>query len=485
MIFILFGVLFSYCSILYSEVSDKRMQNKIVLGVSVGESFAEFSLVQNPASFSTMKVLAQKRSYIPREGLKNSLQQFLIQNKETTPEAAFFGLRFLEKLLDYRLGGSVAQLVTEGFENWAQLRSESSDLQPLSSPELIFSIQERISVRGEVVKPLALEQLTAITEKMKAAECKRICIHFLHSNTNPAHENQAATFFREQGFEVFVPEKTENSDEVSRWRKNTLNASISSTFVELKENILEACKDILPSEKIYFLTGDGKLFQEEGDKRLSSIFAADAAMATVCGGAKADILYLGLEKFSLLSCQKWNTSWQSAWGLVENSQPYMKSLSLQPTAGLALNAFSHLDFTSQVEGWEPGPMTFGRGQKPTFMDLWSESADVQAIDGLKDRIVPAGQQRFKNALLTLWKTCRLKDKEMKEVVKELRHLSTQTVLLESLLNRKSGTLLVTGPLTPLFASVFKKDHTVKIMAEDFVESRALAVAGVKAMEALS
>ncbi|MNJ98449.1 hypothetical protein D3C87_162150 [compost metagenome] len=461
------------------------MQNKIVLGVSVGESFAEFSLVQNPATFSNMKVLAQKRSYLPREGLKNSLQQFLTTHKDTPPEALFLSLRFLEKLLDFRLGGSVAQVVTEGFENWAQLRSNSTDLQPLSSPELVFSIRERMSAQGKVINALPVEDLEAIASKLKMMDCKRICIHFLHSGVNATHEIQAAEYFSAQGFEVFVPEKTENGDEVSRWRKNTLNASVSGTFAELKENILEATKDVLAPEKIFFLSGDGKVFQDTSCKRLSSIFAAHSAIAEVLGNKKTDVLYLGLEKFTLLSSQCWSTTWESDWGLVENPHPYSKDLSLQPTAGLGLNAFEHLDFTSKVEGWEPGPMTLGRGQKPTFLDLWSESTEVQSLEGLKDRVVPAGQQRFKNTLLTLWKTCRLKDTEMKAVIQELRQLSTQTVLLESLLNRKSDTLIVTGPLTPLFSAAFKKDKTVTILSEDFIEARALAVAGMKALGALS
>lgn len=468
-----------------STESYFEMQKRIVLGVSVGESFAEFSLLQDPTSFSNTSVLAQKRSYLPREGLKNSLQSFLALYPDQKPMEAIFSLRFLEKILDYRLGGSVAQLVTNGFENWIRLRSQNTSLPPLSSADLLFPVKERMNAQGQVEQALETSELEAIAEKLKSTECKRICIHFLHAITNDDHEKQAAEFFTARGFEVFTPEKTKNEDEVSRWRKNTLNASVSGTFQELKEQILEATKDFIAPEKIYFLSSTGEVFQNESASRLSTLFAAEAAMSRHFGTGQKDILYLGLEKFTLLSGKNWTDTWSSAWGLVENPLPENRELSIQPTSGLEINSFDHLDFSLKNEGWEPGPMAMGRGQKPTFIDLWSETSDLNEVEGLKDRFSAPGQQRFRHALMTLWKTSRQKHAELLKVTDQLKQLSMQTILLEALLHRDAETLLVTGPLTKLFGSTLKKDKSIQILDEDFIEARVTALAGVKALEKLA
>ncbi len=462
------------------------MQKKIVLGVSVGESFAEISLFQNPASFTEAQVLGQKRSYLPRESLKSSLQSFLAQHQATPPEFAVFSLRFLEKILDYRLGGSVAQIVTAGFENWIRLRSQNTALPALSSSELIFPVQERMTAQGKIEKILEESELQAIAEKLKTTECKRVCIHFLHAPTNPAHEIQAAEFFKAQGFEVFVPEKSGGEDEVSRWRKNTLNASVSGTFQELKEQIIEATQGILSAEKIFFLGSQGEVFQDESTSRLSTMFAVNSAMAKVLGAPQQkDVLYLGLEKFVLISGKEWRSTWPSAWGLVECSLPESRELALQPTAGLEINFFEHLDFSTKVESWEPGPMIMGRGQKPTLIDLWSESSEIQELEGLKDRVAAQGQQRFKNTLMTLWKSCRQKNVDMDKMTTQLRRLSAQTVLLETLLHQKTESVIVAGPLAPLFKDALKKDKNLQLLNQDFIESRVTAIAGAKALEALS
>ncbi|MBO9668645.1 MAG: hydantoin utilization protein, partial [Bdellovibrio sp.] len=86
------------------------MQNSFMLGVSVGESFAEYCLLEGS------KTLAAKRAYLSRENLKNSLQQFISTQKDKKISKAFISLRISEKLLDYKLSGAVAHLTTEGFE---------------------------------------------------------------------------------------------------------------------------------------------------------------------------------------------------------------------------------------------------------------------------------------------------------------------------------------------------------------------------------
>ena len=88
------------------------MQKSVQLGVSVGESFAEYTLLSNS------EPIAQKRVYLAREGLKQSLSQFISENLENKPHQAFVSLRLPKKLLDFELSGAVAHIATEGFEHW-------------------------------------------------------------------------------------------------------------------------------------------------------------------------------------------------------------------------------------------------------------------------------------------------------------------------------------------------------------------------------
>lgn len=175
------------------------MQNNLLLGVSIGESFAEFSLKCDN------EFKAQKRVYLARESLKSSLQQFLAPFKSQELSAAFVAIRIPKKLLDYRLSGSAALIASAGLAQWLEVCGNPD--YKLTDKELQFSINERILVDGTIEQPLQIEELQQISEKLKTAGCKKVCLNFLHSNKYPIHRDLAEKFLTESGFEVFVPEK--------------------------------------------------------------------------------------------------------------------------------------------------------------------------------------------------------------------------------------------------------------------------------------
>jgi len=447
------------------------MQKSVLLGVSVGESFAEFSLL------SDSKPLAQKRVYLSRENLKQSLQQFVGEHSATTPAHAFVSLRLPKKLLNYELSGAVAHITTEGFEHWLDVCGTNN---ALTNKDLLFSLHERVLADGRVETPLKAEDLEAIAAKLKLVDCKKVCLHLLHASTNPVHENQAREVLQSHGLEVFVPAKTDNPDEVSRWRRNALNATISSVFAERKAEITGALDGVLGESQIHFLDGaGGKAIS--ANSALDGLFAAASALG-YDKGAGHDVLYLGFEHFLFISGKEWDSAWQSPWGAVENKHRRCKELGIQPTLGIALNNFGRFDFTSQQESWEPGPMFLGRGQKPTLLDLWAENAKLGKLGGLEDRLSAPGIQRFKNALFALSKISQTRDTDVGHLTKEMQSLTLQRIAMESYLERRSSKLVVTGPLAAVFANAFKKDANTTVDNDEYSESAATARWGFQVLQ---
>jgi N-methylhydantoinase A len=454
------------------------MQNSCVLGINVGESFAEYSLLDG--STSAAKPLAQKRVFLARESIKQTLLSFLNENAATKPEAAFVSLKIPKRLLDYNLSGAVAHITTEGFEHWLGLAGSRKEV---TQKDLIFSVRERVLADGTLEVPITPADIEAIAAKLVMMDCKRVCLHFLHAQTNPANMNAAAEILKSQGLEVFLPSENETNTEVERWNKNALNATISSIFNDRKKEILESLKETLSEEKTYFLNAQGQARPSGEALPLDGYFSSLTALGKVYGEPnKADVLHLGLEGFSLISSQGEHTRWDSDWGPVAVTHMPVHALGIQPTLGIHLNVFDHFDFTTTQEGWEPGPMFLGRGQKLSLLDIWAEHAKLTSLPGLQDRFSAQGIQRFKNSLLALAKGSRVRNTDMGQLTKEMQSLTLQRLALEAFLHRKSEKMRVTGPLASVFANAFKKDANTTVENHDFCESVATAIWGAKSLQ---
>lgn len=418
------------------------------LGLFVGTAFAEATL------FDQSQKTHQAHCFLPRQNIKSFLQKFL--NEKSSLKKVYITSRFLKKILNYRLGGGVAQLVTSGFENWLEISHNptSRDLSgfqaapSISSQELIFSINERVSANGQVLQPLSIETLEPIASKLKIMEIKRVCVHFLNARTNPVHQNQATQFLKEQGFEVYVPKDLSFQGELAAWRENTLNAGISGTQEDLIKDILEVLGPYVTAEKIFLKNENEFIPLSQTHRAIESLFGFENTLAQNC--KNKSLLFMGLEKFIFFPSHGTQQFWKSSWGYTSLSHPNFKELSLQPTRMLEINYWNELGFGKEL-GYEPGPMHFGRGQVPLLLDLILTRDEPLKNSYLKDQMHAQGASRFHSTLLTLSKLCDLyRSLQVEKVQENLMHFVSQSIAKEVQLMCPEENLVLGGTLASSF-----------------------------------
>lgn len=362
------------------------------LGLFIGESFAELSLLDT----KTKEKLDFQRWYLPRANLKSFLSKYISEKSITQLDRVFVAHRFLEKLFSYRLGGSVAQIVTSGFEKALPLEETSiSDsyiwpLRPpaLSSSELVFSLHEKVDGDGQVIKPVDLAALEAISSKLKMMEVKRVCLHLHGSCLNPLNSNIAKEYLETNGFDVYLPPRTEPHLEFQAWRKNLIEAAITGTFLEIQEDLSQSLSSVVGADKIYFLGADLKWFQNEKHERLGSLVALENLWMSLFpkilkANEKVDIFHFGLENFSLIKSEE--SHWELAWGLLPVKSHKRKDFRVQPTQSLKISEGNELTFDRRELSFEPGPISMGRGVVPCVYDIlyFTESAAPEAQEKIK------------------------------------------------------------------------------------------------------
>jgi hypothetical protein len=423
--------------------------------LQVGLSFADLALFEK----KTLK--ASRRFYLPQEPLGTALKKFWAEHG--TPRKLHVCSRYLEKILDAKLGGTVAQVVTSGFETWPILRqpvlpNNRFDLkpyrqEPLASQELIFGLSERLNHEGQVIKPLDINELEFINSKLKLMGVKRVCVNLLFSHKNSAHETQVAKYFREQGFEVLAaPRESDSNDEMPAWRKNVINACLSGAFTEHVDDIKKSWGDA--DVELAFLNRQGHEFQEDKNHITGSLFSWTKVIAESLKDQAEQVLYLGLENWSLISTRHEMPHWQSPWGLIAGKIPKITHLDMQPTQEVSGGFWGGIQFTKNELGYEPGPMAFGRALKPTTFDVLNEKFKLSIT-----QIQTNGAQKFRNQLTAMIKNIpELANNSVDGLIQDLVDHLVQMLAIECHF-RAHGTCkrtVVTGLFAPHFYPLLKK-----------------------------
>jgi N-methylhydantoinase A len=96
-----------------------------------------------------------------------------------------------------RNGAKTALITTRGFRDVLEIaRGNRPDLfnfrfkkpEPFVPRYLRYEISERLDPYGDVITPLALDELPSIVEDMKANGVEAVAVCLLHSYVNPSHE---------------------------------------------------------------------------------------------------------------------------------------------------------------------------------------------------------------------------------------------------------------------------------------------------------
>ncbi len=127
---------------------------------------------------SDAKLLAQKRVYLTRENLKQTLSQFLADNVATKPECAFVSLRVAKK--------TFRSLFRELRSPTSQRKALSTGCKLTTEPKLHFWLTKiRFFLclngglaNGQIQTPLDMEALTAIAAKLELIDCKKVSFAF-------------------------------------------------------------------------------------------------------------------------------------------------------------------------------------------------------------------------------------------------------------------------------------------------------------------
>ena len=173
-----------------------------MIGIDIGGTFTDLT-AYDPAS-GKLTFGKTTTTALPDEGAVSGLKRLIADGVNIRDANVLkHGTTVVINSILERRGAKTALITTEGFRDTLEIgrgsRPESFNLfyrrlAPLVPRDLRFEIRERMSARGEVLKPLDRAALPRLAKEIADAGIEAVAICFLHAYRNPDHEIEVAAY---------------------------------------------------------------------------------------------------------------------------------------------------------------------------------------------------------------------------------------------------------------------------------------------------
>lgn len=351
--------------------------NDTCLALYLGESYATARLFDPNAKAESSKATTTKTTkkasakksalhfeksvFLPQVSLKTFLNQIKTAATENEVKNVFVVTSYMDRLKPFRLGGSVVQVVPEGFEN-SYLAGHTQYLS-LAAPSLIVSINEKTDIDFLKKELVRLKKINA--------EINKVAFQLPEHLVSAPIRQLIKDFFTAENFKIF---ESANPNDQEQIRLTLLNAGSEGT----KEEILSEIKETFGEEtSIQFWVKDR--FQKEFEN-IDLYFSSSFFLQNyLLKNKKTDAaFYFDLEKWAQVS-EKTEAVWISPWGPIRYEHPLFEKFEVDPFSELTLNTVGQLIVSENNPQHEPGPFIAGRSMKALVLDSFYDELKSNAI----------------------------------------------------------------------------------------------------------
>ncbi|MFO1025562.1 MAG: hydantoinase/oxoprolinase family protein [Acetobacteraceae bacterium] len=269
------------------------------IGIDIGGTFTDVALVEEDSGrIGIAKVLTTPRDF--GEGVIQGIRKGLAENSIDPADVALMSHAttvVTNALLEHK-GARCGLIATRGFRDLLELRRSSRpDLYDLfqDGPMILvprrhrFEITERIDAQGEVVTPLAMDELPPLIEAIRAAGLQTIAVSFLFSFLNDAHEKAVGAALRAALPDVQVFLSCEVLPEIREFERASTTAVcayVGPLLASYLDRLSQATKALgLP--ELYVMGSSGGVFDIAEGLRMPAMAVESGPAAGVIAAALA------------------------------------------------------------------------------------------------------------------------------------------------------------------------------------------------------
>ncbi|MBI2197065.1 MAG: hydantoinase/oxoprolinase family protein, partial [Candidatus Rokubacteria bacterium] len=378
--------------------------NPCVVGCDIGGTFTDI-VVWDPggSGLRVFKLLTTPQD--PSEGFLRGVDELVsaIPRLPARTAVLLHATTLACNAIIERKGSRTALLTTAGFRDILEIgrerRYDMHDIfitypKPLVPRRWRLEVRERILSDGEIHVPLAAESLDKAIEKLGAENIASVAISFLHSYTNPTHEQLAADVLRAALPDVALTVSSQLLPEIGEYERTSTavaNAYVKPLMAAYLGKVEEQLRERGFRGRLYIVLSNGGLTSSAAAAEYP-IRVAESGPAAGAMGAEVLARRLGLDR--VLSFDMGGTTAKACLvhgGRLSRAYEFeiAREARFKKGSGIALrvpvvdlleigagggsiasrNAIGLLGVGPESAGAEPGPACYGRGgTAPTVTD---------------------------------------------------------------------------------------------------------------------
>ena len=248
--------------------SAKRLE--FTLGVDIGGTFTDLALLDRATGrLAAGKVLTSSEDFAKAvlEGIHR-----LLADEAVPPSAVrsvVHGTTLATNALIERRGAHTALLVTRGFRDLLEMARESRydiyDIElevpaPLVPRALVFEVTERMDRDGQVVEPLATDEVREVAGRLSQRGVEALAVCLLHAYRNPEHERAIAAILAREAPALAVSLSSDVIPDIREYERastTVANAYVRPAIQRYLDRLADELRRLRVPAPLLIMTSDG------------------------------------------------------------------------------------------------------------------------------------------------------------------------------------------------------------------------------------
>ncbi len=272
-------------------------QNKFRVGVDIGGTFTDIIFIAEDGTVITKKLLSTPNDY--SQAILDGIDGVLKENRldAAVIEEVVHGSTIVTNACLELKGARTGLIATRGFRDVLEITRGRMPVMydfswskpvPLIPRYLRFEVDERVNAKGEIIKPLDINQTKEVIKKLLSYGVESIAVCLINSPKNPVHEQKVGELLREMAPHIHVSLSTEVMPLVKEYERSSetvVNAYVkpltASYLSSLRRRLTEARVDT----PLYIMESSGGMITPEvaAERPIDIIESGPAAGVVGCG----------------------------------------------------------------------------------------------------------------------------------------------------------------------------------------------------------